>query len=70
MPSRISFSTWNINGLSNKTLGDKLQNNNFLSNRCDFVILTEICNRSRSQDSKISLPIQTKKLPRVDNLLE
>ena len=49
MCSRISFSTWNINGLSSKSLGDKLLNRDFLSNinHCDFVMLTEIWNRSK-----------------------
>ena len=49
MFSHISFSTWNVNGLTNKTLGDKLQNNDFLSsiNNYDFVVLTEIWNRSQ-----------------------
>ena len=46
--SFISFSAWNINGLSNKILGDKLDNNDFLDsiNNCDFVALSEIWNRS------------------------
>ena len=35
--------------ITNKTLGDKLQNNDFLSsiNNYDFVVLTEIWNRSQ-----------------------
>ena len=46
--SFMSFSAWNINGLSNKILGDKLDNNDFLDsiNNCDFVALSEIWNRS------------------------
>ena len=53
MFSRISFSTWNINGISSKSLGDKLQNSDFLSNinNYDFVILTEIWNCSKFEIS-------------------
>ena len=49
MCSRFSFSTWNINGLSSKSFGDKLLNRDFLTtvDHCDFVILTEIWSRSK-----------------------
>ena len=48
MFSIISFSVWNINALSNRALGDKLSNIDFLDsvNDCDFVALSEILNRS------------------------
>ena len=43
MQTNISVSMWNINGLSNKVLGDKTKNNDFLKDisRCDFIYLTE-----------------------------
>ena len=49
MSSRISLSTWNINGIRNKILGNKLQNNDFLEsiNQYDFVVLTELWNHSQ-----------------------
>ena len=42
-PSKLSFFAWNINGLSSKSLGDKLQNVDCLRvvNGYDFVILSE-----------------------------
>ena len=46
--SHISFSAWNINALSHKTLGDKLQNS---INSCDFIVLTETWNRSQIEIS-------------------
>ena len=51
--SRISFSTWNVNGLSHKILGDKLQNSDFTNsiNSCDFIVLTETWNRSQIEIS-------------------
>ena len=41
--SRVSFSTWNINGLDDSVLGDKLDNLDFLNhvNKFDFIVLTE-----------------------------
>ena len=55
--SLISFSAWNINGLSNKVLGDKLHNNDFLDsiNNCDFVALSEIWNRSHIEIQDITV---------------
>ena len=49
MSFRISLCAWNINGISGKILGNKLQNNDFLDNinQCDFVILTELWNQSQ-----------------------
>jgi hypothetical protein len=43
MRSNISISTWNINGLSNKVLGDKSKNQDFLNQikSNDFIFLTE-----------------------------
>ena len=40
---RISFCTWNVNGLNSKILGDKTKCRAFLAviNKHDFVILTE-----------------------------
>ena len=42
-PSKLSFFAWNINGLSSKSLSDKLQNVDCLRviNGYDFVILSE-----------------------------
>ena len=44
--SKLSFCAWNINGLSSKWLGNKLQNPDFLNviDNCDFILLTEIGN--------------------------
>ena len=41
--SKLSFFAWNINGLSSKSLGDKLRNTDCLSmiNSFDFIILSE-----------------------------
>ena len=46
MSSKLSFCAWNINGLSSKCLGNKLQNLDFLNviDNCDFILLTEIGN--------------------------
>lgn len=40
---RISFCTWNINGLNSKIIGDKTECLDFINtiNKHDFVILTE-----------------------------
>ena len=40
---KVSFSTWNINGLVDGVLGDKIENEDFLNhvNRFDFIFLTE-----------------------------
>ena len=47
-PSKLSFFAWNINGLSSKSLGDKLQNVGCLKviNGYDFVILSETWSES------------------------
>ena len=47
--SRVSFSTWNINGLDDSVLGDKLDNLDFLNhvNKFDFVVLTETWTRRK-----------------------
>ena len=44
--SKLSFFVWNINGLSSKSLGDKLQNIDFLSmiNNFNFIFLSETWN--------------------------
>ena len=44
--SKLSFCAWNINGLSSKCIGSKLQNPDFLNviDNCDFILLTEIGN--------------------------
>lgn len=41
--SEISISAWNINGLSHKTMGDKLTNQDFVNSvkHNDFILLTE-----------------------------
>ena len=46
--SKLSFFARNINGLSSKSLGDKLQNVDFLSmiNNFDFIFLSETWNRT------------------------
>ena len=46
--SNLSFCAWNINGLSSKYLGNKLQSIDFLSvvDNSDFIVLTEIGNCS------------------------
>ena len=43
MLSGISFSTWNINGLNNKVLGNKTKNKDFVDaiSNIDFMFLTE-----------------------------
>lgn len=43
MCSKISFGTWNINGLFNKVLGDKTKNKDFVEAIADvdFMFLTE-----------------------------
>ena len=43
MHSSISISTWNVNGINNSVLGNKLLNNDFLHNvkDHDFIFLTE-----------------------------
>ena len=43
MCSTVSISAWNINGLSHRTLGNKLSNIDFLSNvrNHDFIFLIE-----------------------------
>ena len=49
---KLSFFPWNINGLSSKTFGDKLQNYdcpNMISN-FDFIILSETWKKSNFQD--------------------
>ena len=40
---RLAFSTWNINGINDRIMGDKFDNPDFLSriNKFDFVVLTE-----------------------------
>ena len=45
--SKLSFFAWNINGLSSKSLGDKLPNTVCLSmiNSFDFIILSETWKR-------------------------
>ena len=45
--SKLSFLAWNINGLSSKSLGDKLRNTDCLSiiNSFDFIILFETWKR-------------------------
>ena len=44
MSSKLSFYALNINGLSSKCLGNKLQNLDFFNviDNCDFILLTEI----------------------------
>ena len=45
MPKKISFSTWNIHGLSNNVLGKKTNNKDFVESFKNFIILTETwCN--------------------------
>ena len=46
MNSALSFSTWNINGISNNVLGDKTQNKDFVEAilDIDFMFLTETWN--------------------------
>ena len=46
MSSKLSFCACNINGLSSKCLGNKLQNPDLLTviDNCDFILLTEIGN--------------------------
>ncbi len=46
MFSEISISTWNINGLNNKVLGDKTKNQDFIDaiSNIDFMFLTETWN--------------------------
>ena len=46
MISEISFSTWNINGIHNKVLGDKSKNRDFVDaiSNTDFMFLTETWN--------------------------
>ena len=48
---KLSFFAWNINGLSSKTFGDKLQNYDCLSmiNNFDFIILSETWKKSNIQ---------------------
>ena len=43
MIPNISFSTWNINGLFNRVLGDKSKNKDFLDTivKIDFIFQTE-----------------------------
>jgi hypothetical protein len=43
MPPNISFSSWNIHGLSHKVLGDKTFNKDFIDNikHIDFLLLNE-----------------------------
>jgi hypothetical protein len=43
MPANLSFSTWNIHGLTHSVLGDKTKNQDFMDNisKVDFVFLTE-----------------------------
>ena len=43
MSAKISFSTWNIHGLSHNVLGDKTKNKDFLNciKNIDFLFLTE-----------------------------
>ena len=51
--SRVSFnSTWNINGLDDSVLGDKLDNLDFLNhvNKFDFIVLTETWTRRKVFD--------------------
>ena len=44
---KLSFFAWNINGLSSKTFGDKLQNYEcFMINSFDFIILSETRKKS------------------------
>ena len=47
--SRVSFSTWNINGLDDSVLSDKLDNLDFLNhvNKFDFIVLTETWTRRK-----------------------
>ena len=44
---KLSFFAWNINGVSSKSLGDKLRNTDFLRmiNSFDFIILSETWKR-------------------------
>ena len=46
MSPQISFSTWNINGIINKVLGDKTNNKDFVEaiSNIDFILLTETWN--------------------------
>lgn len=48
---KLSFFAWNINGLSSKTFGDKLQNYDYLNmiNNFDFIILSETWKKSNVQ---------------------
>ena len=40
---KVSFTAWNIRGVSDKVIGDKLQNDCFISNikNNDIIVLTE-----------------------------
>ena len=53
MISEISFSTWNINGIHNKVLGDKSKNRDFVDaiSNTDFMFLTETWN-----DQNLDIP--------------
>ena len=44
--NKLSFCAWNINGLSSKCIGSKLQNPDFFNviDNCDFILLTKIGN--------------------------
>ena len=48
---KLSFFAWNINGLSSKTFGDKLQGYDCLNmiNNFDFIILSETRKKSNIQ---------------------
>ena len=55
--SYYSYCAWNINGLSSKYLGNKLDNTDFLSviNNSDFILLTEIGNCSNLEIEGIQI---------------
>ena len=56
--SKLSFFAWNINGLSSKSLGDKLQNVDCLNmiNDFDFLIFCETWNETNIEvASRISI---------------
>jgi hypothetical protein len=53
MPHSLSFSTWNIHGLSHNVLGDKTKIKDFTDNimKTDFMFLTETWS-----DKEINIP--------------
>ena len=50
---KVSFTAWNIRGVSDKVIGDKLQNDCFISNikNNDIIVLTETWTRTDVQVS-------------------